>query len=495
MKTVVYINNDMIQIIQAQYDGSFDIKTQCAIELEAGSVINGVILNREELINKLRELKDRLKKAILIIDSSSIIVKNIEIPKMNKLQAKELLNYELGIQDVQEEYIYDVNLFQEKNKHIIMGSAVTKQLIESYIEVFKEVGIKLAKIDILANSVSKFIKFQKSLENETLLLNVISGENMLSFLFEDGKYKLVNRNKLLFDSDSNEYIEELFSKLSSMIQFQKSQKTEFNISMSYYVGLGKENTKKLDDYVALYEPEVSIREMVLPSNKLSGTDGSLFYALTGIFENKKDINFILAYKESLSNSKFSKATFLKASIPALLCAAIFASYSFMIIDQKKLETEILNLNNYISNENNISKLAEYDEYTNLRQKFKDILSEITESREGIDSSKIIDKKSIGKIFEKAGNDILIDGLTYDSSKKIISISGSSKNVLECSEFVANLYDTKLFEEVSYKGYAHDEIEASGASLFEGDDMQGALTSLERYRFTAKAVLKVGDIVE
>ena len=492
MKSVVYINNDMIQIVQAQYEGSFDIKSQTAVELEMGSVVNGVIINKDDLINKLINLKSKLTKPILVIDSSSIILKRLDIPKMNKAQATELLSYELGVQDVQEEYIYDVNFIENKNDFFIIGSAVPKNLIESYIDVFKEADIRLSKIDILANSVSKFVSINKSFEKETFLLNIISSENIVSFLFEKGKYKLMNRNKIMIDSDSNEYIDELFSKLSSMIQFHKSQKSDYPIVNSYYVGLGKENTKKLDKYVTLYEPDINIKEMVLPSNKLSGTDGSLFYALTGIFHNKKDIDFLEAYKENISKNRLSKKTILKISLPAILCAFIFAGYSFINIDQKNLNLEINDMEKFVSEQSNLDKVEEYNQYISLKQKFSDILLEIQDSKNSLDSAKIIDINSIKRVFEESKSGILIDGITFNSSEKTLLILGSSKNVLDCSEFISKLYDTELFETINYKGYTNEQITKGDFSMTENNYMP---ISEDRYRFTAKAILKAGGKVE
>lgn len=490
MNMVVYINNDMIQIVQAQHDGKFNIKSQIAVELEKGSVINGTILNKDEVISKLVELKTKVKKPILLIDSSSILLKRLDIPQMHKKQAKEILNYEIGINDVDEEYVYDLNFFDDKNQSSVIGVAVAKSIIETYIDVFKKAGIKLKKIDVLSNSVSKFIAFQKELEKDTFLFNVIAGDNMISFLFDNGNYKLLNRNKLMFESDSDEYIEELFSKISSMLQFHKSQKSEFPITVSYYVGLGKDNTKKLDKYVLLYESGIDIREMVLPSNKLSGTDGSLFYALTGIFETKKDINLISAYKEIENPSKISKSAIIKTIIPAVLCALIFVSYNFMLIDKKKLEEEIDIMSEFVSNSNNIQRVSDYEQYIVLKQKFDDILSEIDSSKQSLVIAKILNEESVNKVFEKAKNNIIIDSITYSSEEKAILITGSSKNVLECSQFVSNLYKTEIFDTINYKGYSHEEIEKSEVALFEDD----YIVSEDRYRFTAKASLKEGVLI-
>ena len=245
MQNIIYINNDSLQIVSALYDGNFNIKNHINVKLSRGSIINGTILNKEDIQKHLSEHKEYLKDATLLIDSSGILAKKLELPTLNKKQIQEVLKYELGVQDVKDEYIYDVNVISGKDGASVLGCAVPKNLIETYLNMFKEIDVKISRIDIATNAITKFVNSQKDLCNTSFILNIIAGENLISFLCENGKYKLSNRNRLMSNPDSEEYINEIFSKFSSMMQFSKSQKSVFQIEASYYIGLGSEDTNHL----------------------------------------------------------------------------------------------------------------------------------------------------------------------------------------------------------------------------------------------------------
>ncbi|MGB5822445.1 MAG: hypothetical protein WBH44_00080 [Proteocatella sp.] len=484
MQNVIYINNDAIQIVRSEHDGSFNIKNHITLKLQRGSVINGTILNKEEIQQQLSQHKEYLKDATVLIDSSSILVKKLELPSLNKKQIQEVLKYELGVQDVKDEYIYDVNIINTKENTSVLGCAVPKSLIESYLSMFKEIDVKVSRIDIATNAITKFINSQKDLCNSSFILNIIAGENLISFLFENGKYKLSNRNRLMSDPESDEYINEIFSKFSSMLQFSKSQKSEYQIKASYYIGLGKERTEKLKLYTQGYEQDMEVGEMLLTSNEDAQTSANLFYPLTGIFKGSQDINLVEAYRQATKIQRVSSNSIMKLSVIAFLLAGVLVGFIFMSFNINHLNQQIETSVAYLDDPITINKLNEAEMHLAKNVHLNNIMTETELSKKDMQSYKVLDKRNIENIFSIAGSTVSLGSMSYDAQEKTISLNGTTRNELDCSDFVTNLYKIGLFSNITYKGYSSSAIQSDAApGLFSGIG----------YSFTAVATLKAGEI--
>lgn len=479
MQTVVYINNDSIKIVTAEHDLEFKISKYENILLNRGTIVNGTIINKEEIQNKLIEHKDELKDAVLLIDSSAIIAKKLELPLMNKKQIGEVLKFELGVQDVKDEYIYDANIIKTENGNSVLGCAIPKNLVESYVNLFQELGIKLSRIEISTNGIVKLVNSYKVLEDKTFILNLIVGDNMIAFLFEKGRYKLTNRNRIMSSTLEEDYISEIFSKLSTIVQFNKSQKSENTIKSSYYVGLDKENVEKLKTYAALYESDVEIVDVSMKLGDFTQNVGDVLYPLLGIFKYQNDINLLEAYKLSNKIQKIPQKSRIKLAVLGVLAVWVVFSFIIMNINIMKLNHQIKEYTLYLEDPITISKYEEAQKYINENNNLNKILEEIEMSKNDIKKYKIFDKNDVETIFAVSGGKVSISDISYNSSTANVTIVGVATNELESSSFVKNLYKIGLFENINYKGYSASENHGEGLG----------------YTFTAEAKLKGGEISE
>ena len=479
MQTVVYINNDSIKIVTAEHDLEFNISKYENIQLNRGTIVNGTIINKEEIQDKLVKYKEDLKDAVLLIDSSAIIAKKLDLPLMNKKQLGEVLKFELGVQDVKDEYIYDANIIKSDKGNSVLGCAIPKSLVESYVNLFQELDIKLSRIEISTNGIVKLVNSYKLLEEKTFILNLIVGENMISFLFEKGSYKLTNRNRIMSNPLDEDYVSEIFSKLSTIVQFNKSQKSEHTIKDSYYLGLDKDNVEKLKTYAALYEFEVEIVDVSMKLGDFSQNAGDVLYPLLGIIKYQNDINLLEAYKLSNKIEKIPQRLRLKLAVISILSAWVILSAIVMNIGIIRLNHQIKEYTEYIEAPETVSKLSEAKKYSNENTNLNKILEEIELSKSDIKKYKNFDKDDVEMIFAISGDKVAISDISYNSSTAKVTIVGLAKNELESSAFVKNLYKIGLFENVQYKGYSASEIHEKGLG----------------YTFTAEAKLKAGEISE
>lgn len=479
MQTVVYINNDSIKIVTAEHDLEFKISHYEDIELNRGTIVNGAIINKEEIQNKLSKYKEMLKDAALIIDSSAIITKKLDLPIMNKKQLLEVLKFELGVQDVKDEYIYDANIIKASNGNSVLGCAIPKSLVESYVTLFQELDIKLSRIDISTNGIIKLVKLYKNLEDRTFILNLVVGDNLITLLFEKGRYKLTNRNRIMSRPQDDDYINEIFSKLSTILQFNKSQKSENAIKYSYYLGLDKEILEKLKTYAALYESDVEIIDVSMKLGNFNQNAGDVLYPLLGVIKYQNDINLLDAYKLSNKIEKIPQKLRVKFVIIGILVFWILCSFIIMNITLIKLNHQIKTYTDYLEDPVTISKLKESEEYSNKNIHLNKILEEIELSKTDIKKYKIFDKDDVEMIFEVSGDKVSIKTISYNSSMATVTIVGVTRNELESSNFIKNLYKIGLFENIKYKGYSASDNNEDGFG----------------YTFTAEAKLKAGEVNE
>ena len=87
MQTLVYFSNDGIQVLQGIIKkGRLTITNHKTLAVEAGALINGVITNeevvREAIAAAQKDNPKLFKNMKLVIDSSLIATKTIEVPKL-----------------------------------------------------------------------------------------------------------------------------------------------------------------------------------------------------------------------------------------------------------------------------------------------------------------------------------------------------------------------------------------------------------------------------
>lgn len=79
--------------------------------------------------------------------------------------------------------------------------------------------------------------------DKTYVISVIDGNNVSSYLFENNHYTFSNRTRLFSDRGTYEFIMEMNSNISQLIQFSKSKRSQYTIETAYFCGLDDEEEK------------------------------------------------------------------------------------------------------------------------------------------------------------------------------------------------------------------------------------------------------------
>lgn len=448
MKKVLYINNDQVRILLADLKkGEVKVIKSLEYTLEPGSVINGVLIRTNEILNILKGNRNLLKGATVVLNSSNIQIKKLDHPELKGNKLDKYIRKEFSIPD-DGSLIYGTlsRKFENQYRTIFMG--VPSELIKSYLNLFDDAKIKLGRFEILQNGMAKFVKGKQDLKGQNFVLNLIEGSNLISVLIEAGEYVLTDRNRLIAEPNSESFLDELLQKLSSMIQFNKSQKSPNLIAKSYYVGLDRDKLLTLEDKsVAM---NVGIEVVGFIDDSLHEKVGlTHFCCFMGLAEEKADIDLLKQFKKYASKAKKRNWKMI-----AILLALIVVIGGFTIVKMKNTYTEKENAyyESKISGTANAKELTELIYKQNQTMSIPAIIQELNTAKNDGVNNELLNSSKLLKIMEVAEKSITINSIEGNGSNGSLIIDGTGSDEFSTSNFVSNLKETEMFSSVEYSGY-------------------------------------------
>lgn len=455
MKTVVYINNDKIKILQTTMQKKRS-KKEKALEftLEPGSVINGVLIRRDELVGILKENRQLLDKAVVLLNSSNIQVKKLAYPKMSKGQFRKYLKTEFSIpQDGT--VVYGTRSIQGKNKNSSLFVSLSTEMMESYMGLFKEANLRIGAIEVYQNGLDKTVKSLSALREKTFIVNLLEGNNLLAVLFDQGEYVLTDRSRLLAEPGTEEFLEELRGKLSTMIQFNQSQKNQNVVTGSYYIGLRAVEIDALKGKEEKGSGALEIRDFA----GIVGLEGDLapyFCNAMGLLEHKKDIQLQKSFANRFKGTR--KNNLGSLAIVAALVVALGA-FAFVKTENLNLERANSTMGDKISSSADGEALQDLLAKKSRLLEIPVILDELALAQNRGSLRSTLQSSKLTRIMKEANKSVTITSLEGDALTKTLTIKGQGTNEFSSSTFISNLKKTSLFSKVEYSGYmsnAEDE---------------------------------------
>ncbi len=452
MKTIIYFENDKIIIQKSSKIGDQNSEV-IEIPLREGTINNGVIFDPNEIIDTLLENKANVpSSATLILDSSNIQIKRSEVPKLKKKQIKYLIEDEFSNLSNKDDLLI-AGIAENRGKQVVTISyAVEHEKVRTYLDIAEAVGIKIEKIDALVNCIMKYIASKKDLKEETFVINLLKENTLISFLFEEGRFKFAGRNRLLGEAGTEYYAREIFEKLTSLMQFSKSQKMETPISGSYYLGVDfatMEAVKKQGQ-----EAELNIEINLANKMPWGGEYDSIGTINSFSLEKgKNDINFLTEVKAFEKNEKKEEKEKkgkgfiipVAAVVVFVLLSGTFLVWNFILSNDLKgiaeeieanksrddVDIEKIEANQLIAKENSQMETAIY----------------------AIESENLLVKVDLDTVLSLAGGKTTINNIEYVKEGQMLTLTGFSDTENGTAEYMQKLRESKMFGTVSYTGYS------------------------------------------
>lgn len=238
------IGTSSIKVLIGKFYRNKVVVRDCIIEkTPEGSVIDGAIINilaLESVIKKIIEENDiNIKDAICTTNSSSIINREIYIPKVDKSEMDTVIKFEI------QEYL-PINLNNYIVQYIELGEeevdgkekikvnviAYPEKVARTYCEFIKKLGLKPYALDTTFNSLNKIVKVSKEIneyeynDGDTLAFIDIGAASVNVNIYKDEKLDFTR----LLKFGGNEIDEALKNKCNiSQNAFERVKFQEVNL--------------------------------------------------------------------------------------------------------------------------------------------------------------------------------------------------------------------------------------------------------------------------
>lgn len=214
--------------------------------LPEGCMINGIITSTTKISNYLKDYF--IKKNIplddvsLVIDSTQILTKVLELPKLKEDELISVIDKEMSELTDGDALVYDYLVLKEdKNKVRYLACAINESIIESYIELFSSFDVKLSRLNIALGATIKMIEKISLMNNQTGVVIINDGDSLMSVLYENGEYIFSGHTRLYSQHGSLAFANDISRNIEGLQQFLASQKSQYQINNVYLAGFNKED--------------------------------------------------------------------------------------------------------------------------------------------------------------------------------------------------------------------------------------------------------------
>ncbi|MBC3804443.1 hypothetical protein GH808_08360 [Acetobacterium fimetarium] len=503
MQTIVFFSNDGIQVLQGTMTGGrLIIEHFKTLPVEAGSLINGVITNedaiRQTLSEAMAENSNLLRNVKLVIESSLIAVKNVEVPKLKPKELAALAATEFeDTAGNYEDMVVDYSNIPGPNGINMFCCGVEKRVIEAYVTLLESLKIRILSIDVGLNAIIQYVTGTKDYHGMTLALNILDGKDMLSILFENGLYIFSTRSRLMADRGTDAFADELSAKLSSLIQFNKSQKSEYSLNMSLYAGLDEDELNALKNLV--FDPDLSVFIIPQTPNIKDSFNideifdfGTFIYPIAGFFTGTKAINLYSAYKKSLVVKKERHFENKALVLPIGMLVALALVFAVFFVLQINAQHRLSDANAYINDENNQQQYLQAQQLSDAVDQLNSQVSDIETINKAVASNPNLGTDKLTHLATLCNSVITLDSMTYDNANGCLSIAATASSVQEAAHFVERLKATGYFTQVEYGGYSQMTSASSTSTTTTTGTTAAGTSTVTGYSFAVEAYLKAGD---
>jgi hypothetical protein len=272
MDISLYCSPTHFKILMADVGGSsVTVRDFKEFPLPDGGMINGIVTDvavmasfldmvaKQHGISTGQVIDNMLTRrpSQLTVFANNIQTRVIEIPKVPHQRAMEFIEQEYGVGEPSKRggYLCDYTIL---NSHAASGGVelltvcVEKEFVEAYRQAFADAGYNLKAINIGINSIVKLAGRLPALRGQTCLLSIIDRVSQTVTLFLDGRYKLMNRYRLLQPPGSQGHADEIAGNIGSVIQFSNAQRGESRLGSVHLIGASPAETQSVAARLAHY---------------------------------------------------------------------------------------------------------------------------------------------------------------------------------------------------------------------------------------------------
>ena len=479
-------------------------------EIEKGLVSNGYIadvpLVAAEIIDMINTRAIKEKDTIVSISSSSILYKELMLPKPKKLSntaaIEAMIGSNMGISgDYNISYtIVGETVDENKNPLIkVLATACPQRLVGGYVKLFTHMGLSLKAVNISNNAISRLIQNTPKMSGYMPLLLVQIDKEFLNInLYEDNVLSFSRYFKIdpADYNNAEDYVNQaIYDNLFRMFQFFQSRKDMKPIKEMMFYG-------EIGDFIALTNTvsgfSVPCHILSAPTTIASRADFEFTVyanAIGALYKVNKELEHINLLDTTAAKESKGLNTFFIGLGAAALISVLAVVGANVVIDviNNNIKSQITKV------QADINDTALQARLTTLKQK-EGVLANFQSYKDSIANAELMynympkGTTSVYKMLREPFTEKQdkIENVTKDDIRKklngmklidSVDISGysvtatySCKNQEQPSQYVRALIDQGYFENITYTGY----------TVEKGEDNK------ETIKFSLTMLLKAGN---
>lgn len=502
----------------SETNGKIKINSAATLNIDENLIVNGHVKDAPAvatLINsaiKMHKMPD--KEAIVSISSNLTIFKEMTVAKVKNQElqkvVKQQMQAELNLDDTYSvSYIIvgDAERTDENSEpaYRILATACPNEIINSYRDVFKLLGISLRSLMIGCNCITKVLLADTKIRSKMPLLAVQIDNNFISLnLYERGQLSF-SRFASIDSADygySPDYVFEAVNEnIFRMLQFHRSRNTGEVIENVIFYGDTKDYVRLTDELEKL-DLKTSLINVPPQIHGHENLEFSLYAnAIGAMFKRNKEIEKInlletdlgTAVKNKIKND--SSGNIILVGCLGISLIACLGCYIVQNARLKGVKDDVKEVQEFINSTDTKNKLLHHAELLEEKTQVEAYYNSMNNAYAAYRSQPVITGEKFDKIFEtlnKAGveetknKDVKLEekkfadkGLSYDNGLISMDI------ICDASESMAQEYPTyavrallkvktkngkdPIFGAATYSGYTVDDPKLKEGQAARPDD--------------------------
>jgi len=216
------IGSSSVKLVQlSEQKGSYQLRNVGILPLPSEAIVYNSLMDTTSIVETIRDLMkslgSRAQEAVCSISGNSVIIRKISLPAMTPEELEDQIAWEaeqyipFDINDVNLDFeILDTDL-SASGKMTVLLVASKKEIINEYVSVFNEAGLKLVVVDVDSFAVQNIFELNYSPpENEVIAL-VNIGASIMNMNVVKGGVSLFTRDVQMGGNLYTEEIQRQFS--------------------------------------------------------------------------------------------------------------------------------------------------------------------------------------------------------------------------------------------------------------------------------------------
>ena len=250
MSLAIEIKNNEIVLVDAKVNKTrIQVKSTHSFEFSESLINQNGIVDTDTfalmLSQQLAHLDKREKSCNVCLNNSSIIYREIFVPKVDEKRLPFLVRSEMmSALHLTPDYLMDYVPLEEVVKdgypmYRVLAVAILESAITSYLSTFKKADLKVSTLDTATNAIKKMAEtFGLTDSDQQFVIADVQKGQLRLYLFDEGVYVLVRNTRLTPLSENNEdqVMDEIAESISKMNQYTFTRNDK-GIQNIVYVGI------------------------------------------------------------------------------------------------------------------------------------------------------------------------------------------------------------------------------------------------------------------